>query len=73
MWCWGRTETISWADSVRNEASRKVKEERNILHTISRRKTNWIDHILHRKCLLKHAIEGKRGKDRNNVKTTKKM
>jgi hypothetical protein len=37
----------------------KVKEERNILHTIKRRKTNWIGHILCRKCLLKHVIEGK--------------
>jgi hypothetical protein len=26
---------------------------------VKRRKTNWIDHILHRNCLLKHIIEGK--------------
>jgi hypothetical protein len=37
----------------------KVKEERNILHTIKRRKANWIGHILRRNCLLKHVIEGK--------------
>jgi hypothetical protein len=37
----------------------KSKEERNILHTIRRRKANWIGHILHRNCLLKHIIEGK--------------
>jgi hypothetical protein len=35
-----------------------VKEERNIVHTIKRRKANWIGHILRRKCLLKHVIEG---------------
>jgi hypothetical protein len=35
------------------------KEERNILHTIKRRKANWIGHILRRNCLLKHVIEGK--------------
>jgi hypothetical protein len=35
-----------------------VKEERNILHTIKRRKANWIGHILRRNCLLKHVIEG---------------
>jgi hypothetical protein len=29
------------------------------LHTIKRRKANWIGHILHRNCLLKHVIEGK--------------
>jgi hypothetical protein len=35
-----------------------VKEERNIVHTIKRRKAKWIDHILRRNCLLKHVIEG---------------
>jgi hypothetical protein len=30
-----------------------------ILHTIKRRKANWIGHILRRNCLLKHVIEGK--------------
>jgi hypothetical protein len=34
-------------------------EERNILHTIKRRKANWIGHILRRNCLLQHVIEGK--------------
>jgi hypothetical protein len=38
---------------------RTVKEEMNILHTLTRRKANWIGHILRRKCLLKHIIEGK--------------
>jgi hypothetical protein len=31
----------------------------HILHTINRRKANWIHHILLRNCLLKHVIEGK--------------
>jgi hypothetical protein len=45
---------------VRNEeVLHKVKEERNILHTIKRRKANWIGHILRRNCLLKRVIEGK--------------
>jgi hypothetical protein len=44
---------------VRNEVLHRVKEERNIVHTIKRRKANWIGHILCRKCLLKHVIEGK--------------
>jgi hypothetical protein len=60
MWCWRRMENISWADCVRNEdILRTVKEKRNILHKIKRRKANWIGHILRRNCLLKHAIEGK--------------
>jgi hypothetical protein len=37
----------------------RIKEERNILHKIKRRKDNWIGHILRRNCLLKHVIEGK--------------
>jgi hypothetical protein len=58
MWCWRRME-ISWTDLVRNEeVLQRVKEERNILHTIKRRKASWIGHILRRNCLLKHVIEG---------------
>jgi hypothetical protein len=53
-------EKISWTDRVRNEeVLHRVKEERNILHTIKRRKANWIGHMLRRNCLLKHVIEGK--------------
>jgi hypothetical protein len=55
MWCWRRME-ISWTDRVRNEVLHGVKEERNIVHTIKRRKANWIGHILRRNCLLKHVI-----------------
>jgi hypothetical protein len=45
---------------VRNEeVLHRVKEERNILHTIKRRKANCIGHILGRNCLLKYVIEGK--------------
>jgi hypothetical protein len=58
--CWRRMEKISWTDRVRNEeVLHRVKEERNILHTIKRRKVNWIGRILCRNCILKHIIEGK--------------
>jgi hypothetical protein len=74
MWRWRRMEKISWTDRVRNEeVLHRVKEERNILHTIKRRKANWIGHILRRNCLLKHATEGKiegtgsRGKRRKQL------
>ena len=36
----------------------RVQEERNILHTINRRKVNWIGHILRSNCLLEQVIEG---------------
>jgi hypothetical protein len=47
---------ISWTDRVRNEVLQKVKEERNILQRIKRRKLNCIGHILGRNCLLKDII-----------------
>jgi hypothetical protein len=55
----------------------RVKEERNITHTIKRRKANCIGHILGRNCLLKHFTErkvegeievtGRRGKRRQQL------
>jgi hypothetical protein len=52
-------EKISWTDRVRNEeVLLRVKVERNILHTVKRRKANWIGDIECRNCLLKHVIEG---------------
>jgi hypothetical protein len=59
-WCWRSMEKISWTDNVRNEeVLLRVKEQRNILHEISKRKANWIGHILGRNCLLRQVIEGK--------------
>ena len=53
-------EKISWTDHVRNEeVLLSVNKQRNILHEISKRKANWIGHILRRNCLLKQVIEGK--------------
>jgi hypothetical protein len=44
---------------VRNEELLlRVKEQRNILHEISKRKANRIGHILCRNCLLRQVIEG---------------
>ena len=43
MWCWRRMERISWSEHVRNEVLLRVKEQRNILHEISKRKDNWIE------------------------------
>jgi hypothetical protein len=52
-------EKISWTDHVRNEeVLLGVKEQRNILHEICKRKFNWIGHILRRNCLLQQLIEG---------------
>jgi hypothetical protein len=46
MLCWRKMEKISWTDHVRNEEILlRVKEQRNILHEIRKRKANSIDHI----------------------------
>ena len=45
-------EKVSWTDRVRNdEVLHTVKEERNVLHRMKRRKDNWIGHIWRRNCL----------------------
>jgi len=53
-------EKISWTDHVGNEdVLLRVKEQRNILHEIRKRKANWIGHILCRNCFLQRVTEGK--------------
>jgi hypothetical protein len=55
-------EKMSWTDHVRNEeVLHRVKEERNILQTIKRRKGKRTAQILSKNCLLKHVIKGKKG------------
>ena len=49
---------ISWTDRVRNEeVLRRVKEERNILRAVKRKKVSWIGHVLRSNRFLKHVIE----------------
>jgi hypothetical protein len=74
MWCWRRMEKISLTEHVRNEeVLLRVKEERNILHEISKRKANWLGHTLRTNCLLRQVIEGKNKRgDRSDRKTRKK-
>jgi hypothetical protein len=51
---------ISWTNHVRNEeVLLRVKEQKNILHEINKRKANSIGRILRRNCLLQQVIEGK--------------
>jgi len=57
-------EKISCTNHVRNEEVLQwVKEEKNILQTLKKRKANWIGHILCRNCLLKQVTEGKMGEE----------
>jgi hypothetical protein len=64
---------ISWNERVRNEVLHRVKEERNILHAINRRRTNWICDILRRNCLTavlkerQKEVMGRRGRRRKQL------
>ena len=45
---------------MRNEeVLHRVKEEKNNIHTVKRRKAKWIGYTLRGNCLVKHVIEGK--------------
>ena len=46
---------------MRNGVLHRVKEGRNILFTVNRRKVKWIGHILQTNCLLKRVIQVKIG------------
>jgi hypothetical protein len=72
MWSWRRMEKISWTDQVKNEeVLHRVKMAKNIIHTVERRKADWIGHILRRNCLLKHIIGGKiEGKIEGGIEIT---
>jgi hypothetical protein len=60
IWCWRRTDELSWADRVKNEeVLQEVKAESNILHSIRRRNAKWISHVSRRNCLLELVVEGK--------------
>ena len=52
-------EKIGWTDRVRNEVPERVNEERNILHAIKRRRSNWTGQFLRRNYCLKRGIECK--------------
>jgi len=66
-------EKISWTDHVRNEeVLPRVNEQRNILHETSKRKANWIGHILRLKLSSKTSYRRKdKGGDGSGKKTRK--
>jgi hypothetical protein len=49
---------VMFVRTLRRLLLHRVKEERNILHKMKRRKANWIGRILCRNYLLKQVIEG---------------
>jgi hypothetical protein len=45
-------------EKLRSVTKQRVREERNVMHTVKRRKANWNCKIFYRNCLLKHVTEG---------------
>jgi hypothetical protein len=69
MWCWRRLEDISWTDHVNTQSKGgKVHSSHN-----KTKKANWIGHILHKNCLVKHIIEGKISGTRRRERRRKQL
>jgi hypothetical protein len=63
MWCCGRMEKISWTDRVANAVLHRVKEKRNILHTVKRGKAgrqDWSHRALELSSEARYIREGGR-------------
>ena len=56
MWCWRMMEHLYRSY---DEVLHRLKDERNILRAMKRRKANWIAYIFRGNCLLEHVTEGK--------------
>jgi hypothetical protein len=53
-------EKTSWTELVRNEeVLHRVKEEKNVLHTIKRGRDNWNGQILRMNCFLNTLLKGR--------------
>jgi len=52
-----RMGTVNWTVCEKWRCVKRITEERNILHTIKRGHANWIGHILHKTCLIKHVTD----------------
>jgi hypothetical protein len=66
--CWRKMEKTSYTSHEKNkEILHRVKEERNIVHTMKWKRGDWFGQILSRNCLLKHVVDdikdGKTGKN----------
>jgi hypothetical protein len=57
MWWWRRLEKMSWTDCVKNEVLSRVKEGKNTLHAIKRRKNSGVRHMLSRNCLVNMVLK----------------
>ena len=73
MWLWRRLEGIKWEERISNsEVLAMVNESRCLIKTITKRKKNWIGHVLRGDGLLRNVLEGRMlGKKRGGSPRTK--
>ena len=56
---WRGLEKIRWSDGISNDdVLTTVNEERCVIEIITRRKKNWIGHVLREDGLLRDVLEG---------------
>ena len=61
MWAWRRMEKVNWKDKKTNEEILiSVGEERSFVPAVTKRKKNWIGHVLRENSLLELMIEERR-------------
>src|SRR6266516_6094042 len=59
MWLWRGLEEIRCSDRISNDDVLTIaNEERCLIETITRRKKNWIGHVLRGDGLLRDVLEG---------------
>src|SRR6266516_3613676 len=58
MWLWRGLEKIRWSDGISNDdVLTTVNEERCLIKIITRRKKNWIGHVLREDGLLRDVLD----------------
>jgi len=62
---------VIYTSCVKNELLKRIKDERNILCTIKRRKVNWLGHILPCKNVIDAKTEGRTEMEEKTRKKTK--
>uniref|UniRef100_A0A8D8SXR8 Craniofacial development protein 2 n=1 Tax=Cacopsylla melanoneura TaxID=428564 RepID=A0A8D8SXR8_9HEMI len=81
MWIYRRILRISWMDRITNESVlQRMKKDKEIMHTIKRRKLEYLGHILRNenkyhllKCILQGKVYGKRGVGRRRISWLKNL
>lgn len=72
LWIWRDMGRIRWTDKLRNKnIVERVREKRNIMETIRKKKKKWVGHWLRRWCLLVVVVEKlcgrQKGKRKNGI------